>query len=191
MFEETIGFIRSLYGEGRIFLHEPHFGGNEKRYLNECIDSTYVSSVGPFVDRFEKDIAAYTGAKRAVVCVNGTNAIHMALLLSGVERDDEVITQPLTFIATCNAVCYLGAHPVFIDIDRDTLGLSPEKLRAWLCENADISNGECRNRTTGRRIKACVPMHTFGHPAQIDSILELQRQQDDHHGRRGNVAVSG
>ena len=173
MFEETIGFIRSLYGEGRIFLHEPHFGGNEKRYLNECIDSTYVSSVGPFVDRFEKDMAAYTGAKRAVVCVNGTNALHMALLLSGVERDDEVITQPLTFVATCNAVCYLGAHPVFIDIDRDTLGLSPEKLRAWLCENADISNGECRNRTTGRRIKACVPMHTFGHPARIDSIAEV------------------
>lgn len=173
MFEETIGFIRSLYGEGKIFLHEPHFAGNEKRYLNECIDSTYVSSVGPFVDRFEKDMAAYTGAKRAVVCVNGTNALHMALLLSGVERDDEVITQPLTFIATCNAVSYLGAHPVFIDIDRDTLGLSPEKLRAWLCENADISNGECRNRTTGRRIKACVPMHTFGHPAQIDLIAEV------------------
>lgn len=176
MFEETIGFIRSLYGDGRIFLHEPHFAGNEKRYLNECIDSTFVSSVGPFVDRFEKDVAAYTGAKRAVVCVNGTNALHMALVLSGVERGDEVITQPLTFIATCNAVSYIGAHPVFVDVDMDTLGLSPVKLREWLVDNADIVKGECRNRTTGRRIKACVPMHTFGHPARIDSLLEVCRE---------------
>lgn len=176
MFEETIGFIRSLYGEGRIFLHEPHFAGNEKRYLNECIDSTFVSSVGPFVDRFEKDVAAYTGAKRAVVCVNGTNALHMALMLSGVERDDEVITQPLTFIATCNAVSYIGAHPVFVDVDMDTLGLSPARLKEWLEANADIVKGECRNRNSGRRIKACVPMHTFGHPARIDSIVEICKE---------------
>ena len=113
MFEDTIEFIRSLYGQGRIFLHEPHFAGNEKRYLEECIDSTYVSSVGPFVDRFERDMAAYTGAKRAVVCVNGTNALHMALILSGVERDDEVITQPLSFIATCNAISYISCFRIY------------------------------------------------------------------------------
>jgi len=173
MFDDTISFIRSLYGDGRIFLHEPRFNGNEKAYLCECIDSTFVSSVGPFVDRFEKDIAAYTGAARAVVCVNGTNALHMALMLSGVERDDEVLTQPLTFIATCNAVSYIGAHPVFIDVDTDTLGLSPTKLREWLTGHADIVGDYCVNRTTGRRIKACVPMHTFGHPVKIDEIVKI------------------
>ena len=173
MFDEVIAFIRSLYGDGQVFLHEPYFGGNEKKYLDECIDSTYVSSVGPFVDRFERDVAACTGAARAVVCVNGTNALHMALLLSGVERGDEVITQPLTFIATCNAISYIGAHPVFIDVDMETLGLSPAKLRTWLTDHADIAGDHCVNRTTGRRIKACVPMHTFGHPAKIDEILSV------------------
>lgn len=173
MFDETISFIRSLYGDGRVFLHEPRFNGNEKKYLCECIDSTFVSSVGPFVDRFEKDIAAYTGAARAVVCVNGTNALHMALMLSGVERDDEVLTQPLTFIATCNAASYIGAHPIFIDVDKNTLGLSPAKLREWLAEHADIVGDHCVNRATGRRIKACVPMHTFGHPVKIDEIVKI------------------
>lgn len=172
-YSETIAFIRSLYGDGRIFLHEPRFNGNEKKYLNECIDSTFVSSVGSFVDRFEKDIADYTGAARAVVCVNGTNALHMGLMLAGVERDDEVISQPLTFIATCNAISYIGAHPVFIDVDRDTLGLSPSKLELWLEENVDIVGDKCVNRKTGRRIKACVPMHTFGHPVRIDEIVSV------------------
>ena len=173
MFDEIIGFIRSLYGEGKIFLHEPHFAGNEVKYLTDCIDSTFVSSVGPYVDRFESDVARYTGAARAVVCVNGTNALHMALMLAGVEHDDEVITQPLTFIATCNAVSYIGAHPVFVDVDMDTLGLSPAKLGEWLSANADIVGDECRNRKTGRRIKACVPMHTFGHPAKMDELLKV------------------
>lgn len=172
-YSETIAFIRSLYGDGRIFLHEPRFNGNEKKYLNECIDSTFVSSVGPFVDRFEKDIADYTGAARAVVCVNGTNALHMGLMLAGVERGDEVISQPLTFIATCNAISYIGAYPIFVDIDEDTLGLSPTKLKVWLEANADIVGDKCVNRTTGRRIKACVPMHTFGHPAKIDEIISV------------------
>lgn len=176
MFDDTIAFVRSLYGEGRIFLHEPVFMGNEKKYLAECIDSTFVSSVGKFVDRFEEDIAAYTGSARAVVCVNGTNALHMALMLSGVERRDEVITQPLTFIATCNALSYIGAYPVFVDVDRDTLGLSPTKLRDWLVSNADIQSNECHNRATGRRIKACVPMHTFGHPAKIDQIIDICKE---------------
>jgi len=176
MFEEEIRFIRSLYGQGRVPLHEPSFFGNERKYLDECVDSTYVSSVGPFVDRFEHDVAAYTGAARAVVCVNGTSALHMALLLSGVERGDEVVTQPLTFVATCNAISYTGAVPVFVDVDADTLGLSPVKLRTWLESNADLSGGECRNRTTGRRIKACVPMHTFGHPAKVDEIASVCRE---------------
>ena len=176
MFDEIIGFIRSLYGEGKIFLHEPHFAGKEVKYLTDCIDSTFVSSVGPYVDRFESDVARYTGAARAVVCVNGTNALHMALMLAGVERDDEVITQPLTFVATCNAVSYIGAHPVFVDVDMDTLGLSPSKLGEWLSANADIVGNECRNRKTGRRIKACVPMHTFGHPVKMDGLLKVCRE---------------
>ena len=175
-YSEIIAFIRSLYGDGRIFLHEPHFAGNERKYLNECIDSTFVSSVGPFVDRFEKEMAAYTGAARAVVCVNGTNALHMGLLLAGVCRGDEVICQPLTFIATCNAISYIGAHPVFIDVDMDTLGLSPTKLREWLNANADIVGDGCVNRMTGRRIRACVPMHTFGHPVQLDELVAVCRE---------------
>lgn len=176
MFEDCIGFIRSLYGSGRIFLHEPHFGGNERKYLNECIDSTFVSSVGPFVDRFEREMAAYTGATRAVVCVNGTNALHMGLMLVGVERGDEVICQPLTFIATCNAISYIGAHPVFVDIDQETLGLSPNKLRGWLEKNADIVGKSCINRTTRRRIRACVPMHTFGHPVHLEELVAICRE---------------
>lgn len=175
MFEDCIEFIRSLYGNGRIFLHEPHFNGNEKKYLNECIDSTFVSSVGPFVDRFERDMAAYTGAARAVVCVNGTNALHMSLMLVGVERGDEVICQPLTFIATCNAISYVGAYPVFIDIDRETLGLSTNKLRAWLEDNVDIVGDACINRITRRRIRACVPMHTFGHPVHLEELVDICR----------------
>lgn len=173
MFDDIIGFIRSLYGEGLISLHEPLFPGNEKKYLNECIDSTFVSSVGPFVDRFEKDMAAYTGAARTVVCASGTSALHMGLLLAGVERDDEVICQPLTFIATCNAVSYIGAHPVFIDIDQDSLGLSPSKLHEWLNANADIVGADCVDRMTGRRIRACVPMHTFGHPVRLNELIAV------------------
>lgn len=112
-------------------------------------------------------VAVYTGAKRAVVCVNGTNAIHLALLLVGVEQNDEVLTQPLTFIATCNAISYCGAHPVFIDVDRETMGLSPEKLEEWILDNAEMRGDALYNKSTGRRIKACVPMHTFGHPCKI------------------------
>lgn len=155
-------------------LHAPTFAGNEKRYLEECIDSTFVSSVGAFVDRFERDMAAFTGAKRAVVCVNGTNALHMALMLVGVERDDEVLTQSLSFIATCNAISYIGAHPVFIDVDYDTMGLSPDALRSWLKENTERDgDGTLRNKKNGRRVKAVVPMHTFGHPCRIDMIADI------------------
>ena len=151
----------------------PVFVGNEKKYLNECIDTTFVSSVGKFVDRFEEMVAEYTGAKRAVVCVNGTNALHMALMLAGVERNDEVLTQALTFIATCNAISYIGAHPVFIDVDMETMGLSPVALRNWLENNAEVKSSVCYNRHTGHRIKACVPMHTFGHPCKIEDIATV------------------
>lgn len=174
MYKHVIDFIRSLYeGQDFVPLSVPCFVGNEKKYLNECIESTFVSSVGEFVDRFERDMARYTGARRAVVCVNGTNALHMALLLVGVERDDEVITQALTFIATCNAISYLGAHPVFIDVDRSTMGLSPDALKQWLVANAEIRGGQSYNIQTGRRIKACVPMHTFGHPVRIEEIAAV------------------
>jgi len=131
MYKDITQFIHTLYGtEDFIPLHSPCFMGNEKKYLDECVDTTFVSSVGKFVDRFEELIAEYTGAKKAVVCVNGTNALHLAMLLAGVERDDEVITQSLTFIATCNAISYIGAHPVFVDVDKDTMRLSPNAVKS-------------------------------------------------------------
>lgn len=172
-FSKITDFIHSLYGEDFVPLSVPRFIGNEKAYLNECIDTTFVSSVGKFVDRFEADMAAYTGAKRAVVCVSGTNALHMALMLVGVERNDEVLTQALTFVATCNALSYIGAHPVFLDVDRDTLGLSPKAVERWLEANGELREGVCFNKTTGRRVKACVPMHTFGHPVHLDELTEV------------------
>lgn len=173
-FSKTIEFIKSVYGNQEFTpLSVPVFAGNEKKYLNECIDTTFVSSVGKFVDRFEEEIAKYTGSNKAVVCVSGTNALHMSLMLVGVERDDEVLTQALTFIATCNALSYIGAHPVFIDVDRSTMGLSPDSMKEWLVNNAEIRNGECFNKNTGRRVKACVPMHTFGHPVRIEEIVDL------------------
>lgn len=175
MYNQVIDFIRQTFHqpEGVVPLHAPCFIGNEKKYLNECIDSTFVSSVGKFVDRFEEMVAEYTGAKCAVVCVNGTNSLHMAMLLAGVERGDEVITQPLTFIATANAISYIGAHPVFLDVDIDTMGLSALKMREWFQENTELRNNECFNKITGRRIKACVPMHTFGHPVHLEELISL------------------
>ncbi len=174
MYEKVISFIHELYGtEDFVPLSVPKFMGNEKKYLEECIDTTFVSSVGKFVDRFELDMASYTGAKKAVVCVSGTNALHMAMMLVGVEKEDEVLTQALTFIATCNAIGYIGAHPVFIDVDKDTMGLSPLSVKNWLFKNAEIRNGECFNKNTGRRVKACVPMHTFGHPVHIEELIQI------------------
>ena len=172
--KKVIDFIKDLYGNQEFVpLSVPKFIGNEKKYLNECIDTTFVSSVGQFVDRFEKDMAAYTGAKRAVVCVSGTNALHMAMMLAGVERDDEVLTQALTFIATCNAIAYIGAHPVFLDVDKSTMGLSPDEVKEWLTKNAEIRNGQCYDKNTNRRVKACVPMHTFGHPVRIEELAAI------------------
>lgn len=174
MYSQVTDFVHQLFGtEETVPLHAPLFIGNEKKYLNECIDTTFVSSVGKFVDCFEEEMAAYTGAKKAVVCVSGTNALHMAMMLVGVERDDEVLTQALTFIATCNAVSYIGAHPVFIDVDMETLGLSPKAVKAWLEKNAELKNGICYNKKTGRRVKACIPMHTFGHPVKIDELVQI------------------
>jgi perosamine synthetase len=159
MYKQTVEYIKHLYNQNDfIALHEPHFAGNEKKYINECIDSNFVSSVGEFVNTFEQKIAQYTGAKYAVATVNGTAALHIALILAGVGRGDEVITQPLTFVATANAISYTGARPIFIDVDRETLGLSPKKLEAFLAKNYT------------NKIKACIPMHTFGHPAKIDEI---------------------
>lgn len=179
MFSQITDFIHNLYGTmDTVPLHAPKFMGNEKKYLDECIDTTFVSSVGKFVDRFENEVAAYTGAARAVVCVSGTNALHMAMMLVGVERDDEVLTQALTFIATCNAISYIGAHPVFVDVDLDTLGMSPVAVRSWLEKNAEMRNGECYNKNTGRRVKACVPMHTFGHPVRIDVLADICNEWD-------------
>jgi aminotransferase in exopolysaccharide biosynthesis len=174
-FAEIVRFIRKQYNkpEGFIALHEPRFIGNEKKYIEECIDSTFVSSVGKYVDRFEDDIARFTGAQKAVVCVNGTNGLHMALMLAGVKRDVEVITQPLTFIATANAISYCGAHPVFVDIDKDTLGLSPQALDFFLKQNTEIIADGCYNKRTKRKITAVVPMHTFGHPCRIDEIADI------------------
>ena len=195
-YKKTIDFIKSVYGNQEFTpLAVPVFVGNEKKYLNECIDTTFVSSIGKFVDRFENDMAAYTGAKRAVVCVSGTNALHMSLMLVGVKRDDEVLTQALTFIATCNVLSYIGAYPVFLDVDRTTMGLSPDAMKEWLQKNAEIRKNTrikeldrchdfafhedeyaCYNKSSGRRIKACVPMHTFGHPVSIEEIAGLCKE---------------
>lgn len=172
MFSDITNFIRQVFNSPKEFipLHPPCFVGNEKEYLCDCIDSTYVSSVGKYVDRFENMIKEYTKADGAVVCVNGTNALHLALVLAGVKAGDEVITQPLTFISTANSIVYTGACPVFIDVDMDTMGLSPSKMKAWLQENAEVRNGECINIKTGRVVRACLPMHTFGHPVHLDEL---------------------
>jgi len=174
MFDDVVNFVRDIYGkEGVIPLHSPLFVGNEKQYLNECIDSTYVSSVGKFVDKFEEKIAQYTGAKYAIATSNGTSSLHIALLLGNVKINDEVITQPLTFVATCNAISYCGAKPIFIDVDKDTMGLSPSSLQAFLEKNTIVKDQQCINKITGKIIKACVPVHTFGHPCRVDDIKEI------------------
>lgn len=174
MNEAIVTFIQDTFKtKNFIPLHEPRFLGNEKKYLAECIDSTFVSSVGAYVDRFEKEFASYVGSQYAIATVNGTAALHVSLVLMGVVSNDEVITQPLTFIATCNAISYCGAKPVFVDVDKETLGLSPEALKKFLDENAHIKNNQCINKITGRVIKACVPMHTFGHPCRITEIKAI------------------
>jgi dTDP-4-amino-4,6-dideoxygalactose transaminase len=175
MFKDTIAFIRETFKEPEAFipLHAPYFGGNEKKYLADTIDSTFVSSVGAYVNRFEEMMAEITGAKYAIATTNGTTALHLALIVAGVKRDEEVITQPLTFVATANAITHAQGIPVFVDVDKDTMGMSPTALEAFLSENAEINNGNAYNKNTGKRIAACVPMHTFGFPCRIDAIAEI------------------
>lgn len=165
-----------MYGEGDVPLHRPVFVGNEKAYLCECIDSNFVSSVGTRITQFEKGIAAYMGAAHAVATVNGTAALHTALILEGVSQGEEVITQALTFVATANSISYVGARPIFLDVDRDTLGLSPDALENWLGEHAEVRGDQCFNRRTGARIAAVVPMHTFGIPCRISKLVEVSSE---------------
>jgi len=172
--QKIVDFIKQTFKtESFIPLHEPRFVGNEKKYLNDCIDSTFVSSVGKYVDTFEKEFAKKVGSKFAIATVNGTAALHVSLLLADVKGGDEVITQPLTFIATCNAISYCGANPVFVDVDLDSMGMSPESLKEFLEQSCELKEKKCINKTTGKTIKACVPMHTFGHPCRIDTIKEI------------------
>ena len=172
-FQPTVNFVRTMYGNGIVPLHRPVFEGNEKSYLSQCVDSNFVSSLGAKVTEFERQLANFTGAKYAVATVNGTAALHVALQLAGVERDDEVITQAMTFIATCNALSYAGAHPVFVDVDLETLGLSPVSLRQFLESHSEIRGGRAFNKSSGRRLTACVPMHTFGFPCRIEEIISI------------------
>lgn len=173
--DNIINFIRDIFqSQEFIPLHAPRFDGNEKRYLLQAIDSTFVSSVGAFVDKFEITLAEYTGAKYAVACVNGTSALHIAMLANGVTQEDEVLSQALTFIATANAISYIGAEAVFIDVDKDTMGMSPNALRTFLEEYGEVkSDGFAYNKNSGKRIKACIPMHSFGLPLRIEEIKEI------------------
>ncbi|MCT7614595.1 LegC family aminotransferase [Aliarcobacter butzleri] len=174
MMQKIVDFIKETFKTQEFIpLHEPRFIGNEKKYLNDCIDSTFVSSVGKYVDTFEKEFAKTVGSKFAIATVNGTAALHISLLLADVKKDEEVITQPLTFIATCNAISYIGAKPIFIDVDLDTMGLSSKSLKNFLETNCEVIDDKCINKATNRQIKACVPMHTFGHPCKIDEIKEI------------------
>ncbi|UVL23043.1 LegC family aminotransferase [Pseudomonas donghuensis] len=178
MFDSLVRFVRDQYGTNDFIpLHAPVFSGNEQKYVAETIESTFVSSVGAFVDRFEHDMQAYTGSPRAVATVNGTAALHIALMLAGVKPGDLVITQSLTFVATCNAIAYCGAEPVFVDVDRDTLGLSPVALEAWLEAEAYVdADGHCRLKRDERVLRACLPMHTFGHPVALDALLDVSKR---------------
>ncbi len=176
MYKNLIDFVKNLYGTDEFIpLHAPTFKEHDREYVLDAIDSTFVSSVGEYVNRFERDLAEYTGASRAIATVNGTTALQAALKLVGVKRVDEVITQALTFVATANAIAHLGAAPVFVDVDKDTMGLSPDALEVFLKENTILKNNGAYNKKTGQRIAAIVPMHTFGHPCRIEKIVEIAK----------------
>ena len=170
-YNHLIKFIKSIYSKKEIFLHEPVFFGNELKYLSQTIESTFVSSVGPFVDRFELEMAKFNNVKRSIAVVNGTSALQVCLRLVGVKSDEEVITQALTFVATANSIKYLNANPVFIDVDLKTMGLCPLALENFLEEFAEIRDKGTFNKKSGKRISACLPMHTFGFICRIDEIL--------------------
>ena len=169
----TVALAKTIFGHEFIPLHRPVFEGNERQYLVDCIDSNFVSSVGAKVTEFEEKVAEFTGSKYAIATVNGTAALHAAILLAGVKPGDEVISQALTFIATCNAISYSGADPVFVDVDVDTMGMSPEALKRFLEGHAEKKDGKCYNKSSGRRIAACIPMHTFGLPCRIAEIAVI------------------
>lgn len=172
--EEILSFIRTQFPKKDFIpLHEPLFIGNESKYVQEAIDSTFVSSVGKFVNQFEEMMAKIAETNFAIATCNGTSALHMSLLLLGVERRDEIITQALSFVATANAITYLGANAIFLDVDNETMGLSPDAIERFLEANGEARDGICINKSTGNKISACVPMHTFGHPCKIDRIVEI------------------
>ena len=170
---QMTSLAKSIYGDDFIPLHRPVFEGNERQYLIDCIDSNFVSSVGAKVTEFEKKVASFTGSKYAIATVNGTAALHIAIELAGVKPGDEVISQALTFIATCNAITYAGAEPLFLDVDFDTMGLSPMALKRFLEENAEKRMSGTFNKISGKKISACIPMHTFGFPCRIAEIAEI------------------
>lgn len=173
MIDQFVAKAREIYGDEFIPLHRPVFEGNEVRYLEECIRSNFVSSVGQRVIDFEKQIAEFTGASYAVAVVNGTAALQVALRVAGVQPGEEVITQDLTFVATANAICHLHASPVFLDVDEDTMGLSPSSVLTYLENNAELTDRGAVNKVTGKRISACVPMHTFGNPARVETLQSI------------------
>ena len=171
--QQVVKAIRSVTGNGEIALHEPEFSGNEQNYLSECLESTFVSSIGKYVDKFESQLVNFTGAKYAISVVNGTSALHIALKLAGVIAQDEVLIPALTFVGTANAVVYCGAIPHLIDSEPNTLGVDPRKLRRYLTSFTTKVNGNCVNKKTGRVIRAVVPMHTFGLPVQMEELQEV------------------
>ena len=171
--DQVVAAIRAVVGTGPVVLHEPGFNGNEWLYIKECLDSTFVSSVGKFVDQFEADLTRYTGAKHAVAVVNGTAALHIALKLAGVQAGDEVLVPTLTFVATANAITYCNAMPHFVDSDEITLGVDAAKLREYLLAHTEQREGRCVNLATSKVIRALIPMHTFGHPVDINGLLAI------------------
>jgi len=175
MNNKLIKFVRDTYQTNDFIpLHAPTFTGNEKKYVIDTIDSTFVSSVGQYVEDFEKHIEIYTGTDKAVATVNGTAALHTALYMAGVKSGDLVLTQALTFVATCNALYHMGAEPIFVDVSRVSLGLCPKATQEYLETNAKLNaDGECIHKSTGQRVKAVVPMHTFGHPVELDELLAI------------------
>jgi aminotransferase in exopolysaccharide biosynthesis len=170
---QVVQALTQVCGPGPVALHEPRFAGQEWTYVKDCLDSTFVSSVGAYVDRFEADLARFTGAKHAVAVVNGTAALHVALMLAGVVPGDEVLIPALTFVATANAVRYCGATPHFVDSNMETLGLDPAALREWLKHCSEQRGGVCVNKQTGRPIRALLPMHTLGHPCDLAGLLAV------------------
>jgi perosamine synthetase len=172
----VIAAIQSVAGNEPVALHAPEFEGNEWEYVKDCIDSNFVSSVGKYVDKFERNLEEYTGIRHAIAVSNGTSALHISLILAGVEQGDEVLVPALTFVATANAVIYCGAEPHFVDSETNSLGIDPEKLRTYLKSTTSNINGHCTNRNSGKIIRAMVPMHTFGHPSKINELLEVCKE---------------